>query len=286
MNVVTISGSPSPRSRSAWLTELVQARLETTSHALHRIIVRELPAQALMAADAGDPVLRKAVERAVAAQLVVVATPIYKAAYSGLLKLFLDLMPQDAFRGKRVLPIATGGSLAHMLALDYAVPHGGGMPLSILEETMNSYPTTRRNWLRLALAAVSLLGAALGAESGHAQAQPRELRIGYQKYGTLTILKSRGELEKRLAPQGIAVKWTEFPAGPQLLEGLNVGSIDFGTVGEAPPIFAQAAGADLVYVANQPPAPAGEAIVVRKDSPIATVADLKGRKIALNKARR
>ncbi len=110
-----------------------------------------------------------------------------------------------------------------------------------------------------------------------------ELRIGFQKYGTLTLLKARGDLEKRLAPLGITVRWTEFPAGPQLLEGLNVGSIDFGTVGEAPPIFAQAAGADLVYVANQPPAPAAEALIVPKDSPLRSLADLKGKKVVLNK---
>src|SRR5271163_792034 len=109
------------------------------------------------------------------------------------------------------------------------------------------------------------------------------LRIGYQKYGTLVLLKARGTLEKRLAPLHVQVWWTEFPAGPQLLEGLNVGSIDFGTVGEAPPIFAQAAGADLVYVGNEPAASAAEAIVVPKDSPIKTVAELKGKKVALNK---
>src|SRR5580704_17625909 len=109
------------------------------------------------------------------------------------------------------------------------------------------------------------------------------LRIGYQKYGTLVLLKARGSLEKRLAAMHVEVKWTEFPAGPQLLEGLNVGSIDFGTAGEAPPIFAQAAGADLVYVGNEPPASAGEAILVPKDSPIRTVAELKGKKVALNK---
>lgn len=109
------------------------------------------------------------------------------------------------------------------------------------------------------------------------------LRIGFQKYGTLTILKARGSLEKRLGAQGIDVKWTEFPAGPALLEGLNVGSIDFGTVGEAPPIFAQAAGANLVYVANEPPAPASEAIVVPKSSTLKSVAELKGKKVALNK---
>src|ERR1700685_384709 len=111
----------------------------------------------------------------------------------------------------------------------------------------------------------------------------RVIRIGYQKYGTLVLLKARGSLEKRLAPMHVAVKWTEFPAGPQLLEGLNVGSIDFGTVGEAPPIFAQAAGADLIYVGNEPAASAAEAIIVPKDSPIKTLADLKGKQVALNK---
>jgi sulfonate transport system substrate-binding protein len=109
------------------------------------------------------------------------------------------------------------------------------------------------------------------------------LRIGYQKYGTLVLLKARGSLEKRLAPLHVEVKWTEFPAGPQLLEGLNVGSIDFGTVGEAPPIFAQAAGADLVYVGNEPSAPAAEAIIVSKNSPIKSVSELKGKKVAVNK---
>ena len=111
---------------------------------------------------------------------------------------------------------------------------------------------------------------------------PGEVRIGYQKYGTLTLLKGRGTLEKRLAEKNVTVKWTEFPAGPVLLEGLNVGSIDFGTVGEAPPIFAQAAGASLVYVGNEPPSPASEAIVVPKGSALRTLADLRGKKIALN----
>ena len=109
------------------------------------------------------------------------------------------------------------------------------------------------------------------------------LRIGYQKYGTLVLLKAKGTLEKRLAAQGVDVQWTEFPGGPQLLEGLNVGSIDFGVTGETPPVFAQAAGADLLYVAYEPPAPHSEAILVPKDSPIKSVADLKGKKVALNK---
>jgi sulfonate transport system substrate-binding protein len=137
----------------------------------------------------------------------------------------------------------------------------------------------RRRALALAFAAAIGAGLPLAA---HAEA-PGELRIGYQKYGTLTLLKGRGTLEKRLAQKGVTVKWTEFAAGPVLLEGLNVGSIDFGTVGEAPPIFAQAAGADLVYVGNEPASPLSEAIVVPKGSAVRSVADLKGKKVALNK---
>jgi len=115
------------------------------------------------------------------------------------------------------------------------------------------------------------------------QAQSSVIRIGYQKYGTLNILKARGVLEESLKPQGVSVQWIKFPAGPQLLEALNTGSIDFGHTGEAPPIFAQAAGAPLVYVAHEPPDPKGEAIIVPKNSAIRDVAGLKGKKVALNK---
>lgn len=134
--------------------------------------------------------------------------------------------------------------------------------------------------LRRGVAALMALGLSLGVLS-HAQAE--SLRIGYQKYGTLVLLKAKGTLEKRLAAQGVTVQWTEFPGGPQLLEGLNVGSVDFGVTGETPPVFAQAAGADLVYVAYEPPAPTSEAILVPKDSPLKSVAELKGKKVALNK---
>lgn len=123
----------------------------------------------------------------------------------------------------------------------------------------------------------------LGALAQKANPSDNLIRIGYQKYGTLVLLKARGSLEKRMAAVHVEVQWTEFPAGPQLLEGLNVGSIDFGTVGEAPPIFAQAAGADLIYVGNEPSASAAEAIVVPKNSSIKNLTELKGKKIALNK---
>ncbi|BBP86113.1 MULTISPECIES: sulfonate ABC transporter substrate-binding protein [unclassified Pseudomonas] len=135
--------------------------------------------------------------------------------------------------------------------------------------------TLRRSLVALFAAAITF-----GAIT---QAQAETLRIGYQKYGTLVLLKAKGSLEKRLADQGIEVKWTEFPGGPQLLEGLNVGSIDFGVTGETPPVFAQAAGADLLYVAYEPPAPTSEAILVPKGSAIQSVKELAGKKVALNK---
>jgi sulfonate transport system substrate-binding protein len=109
------------------------------------------------------------------------------------------------------------------------------------------------------------------------------VRIGFQKYGTMNFLKAQGGLEEKLGKEGVKVEWTEFPGGPQLLEALNVGSIDIGHSGEAPPIFAQAAGTPLVYLAHEPPSPQGEAILVPQGSPIKSVADLKGKKVTLNK---
>ena len=131
----------------------------------------------------------------------------------------------------------------------------------------------------------ALLGAAAcGLFAAPTLAQERTLRIGFQKYGTLVLLKGRGTLDARLRGEGgVRVSWTEFPSGPALLEAMNVGAIDLGTVGEAPPIFAQAAGAPVLYVAHEPPAPRGEAILVQRDSPIRSVAELRGKKVAFNK---
>lgn len=138
-------------------------------------------------------------------------------------------------------------------------------------------------WTKTAVFSAVVMGAVAFSGCGQKQAETVTLNIGFQKYGVLPIVKARGTLETALKDQGVNVKWVEFPAGPQLLEGLNVGSVVIGESGEAPPIFAQAANANLVYVANQPAAPLAEALIVPKDSPIQTVQDLKGKRIALNK---
>ncbi|MBR0754268.1 sulfonate ABC transporter substrate-binding protein [Bradyrhizobium jicamae] len=136
-----------------------------------------------------------------------------------------------------------------------------------------------QRWITRAVLSISIVTAAVSASYG----QDKVVRIGYQKYGKLVLLKSKGTLDEKLKEIGYRAVWTEFPSGPPLLEALNVGAIDFGNTGEAPPVFAQAAGAPIQYVAYEPPAPKGEAILVPKDSPIKSVAELKGKKVALNK---
>jgi sulfonate transport system substrate-binding protein len=112
------------------------------------------------------------------------------------------------------------------------------------------------------------------------------LRIGYQKSSTLlTILKTRGTLEQLLAPLGVQVSWHEFSSGLPLLEALNIGGVDLSAdVADTVPVFAQAAGARLTYFAQEAPSPSAQAIVVRADSPLRSVADLKGKKVAVTKA--
>jgi aliphatic sulfonates family ABC transporter substrate-binding protein len=112
----------------------------------------------------------------------------------------------------------------------------------------------------------------------------KELRIGYQKVGALLIVKAQKALEQRFEPQGVSVRWVEFNFGPPLLEALAAGAIDYGYTGDAPPIFAQAAHANLLYAATIPTRGYGQAIVVPADSPIKDIAGLKGKKIAVAKA--
>lgn len=111
----------------------------------------------------------------------------------------------------------------------------------------------------------------------------RELRIGYQKFGNLGMLKARQSLEERFSQQGVSVLWSEFPAGPQLLHALQNNEIDFGATGEVPPILAQAQNSSLIYVAYEPPSPHSVAMVVAQDSPIYHCSDLRGKRIAVNR---
>ena len=121
MSVLLIAGSPAERSRSAALLDEAGRRLTRRGALVERLQIRNLSPQALLLADLGHPSIASAVRSVAQADVLVVATPVYKAAYSGVLKVFLDLLPQDAFKGKTVLPLATGGSPNHMLALDYAL---------------------------------------------------------------------------------------------------------------------------------------------------------------------
>lgn len=126
-------------------------------------------------------------------------------------------------------------------------------------------------------ASLALLGLATAAV-----ADPQALRIGYQKGSiALVLAKEHGLLEKHFGQT--KVQWIEFPAGPQMLEALNIGSLDIGSTGDIPPLFAQAAGADLVYIGAEPAKPSAEVILVKEDSALKHVTDLKGRKVALQK---
>lgn len=121
MSVLLIAASPTQPSRSAALLDAAGQRLQARGARVERLQLRDLDPRALLLADTKHPDIAAAVAQVAAAQVVVVATPVYKAAYSGLLKVFLDLLAQSALQGKTVLPLATGGSPHHMLALDYAL---------------------------------------------------------------------------------------------------------------------------------------------------------------------
>ena len=121
MSVLLIAGSPSERSRSAALLERVGHQLSQRGILVERLLIRDLSPQALLLADFGHPSVISAIAKVAHARAIVVATPVYKAAYSGVLKVLLDLLPQTALKDKTVLPLATGGGPNHMLALDYAL---------------------------------------------------------------------------------------------------------------------------------------------------------------------
>ena len=121
------------------------------------------------------------------------------------------------------------------------------------------------------------LAAALGTSPAAAAA--RQLRIGYQKSGSLALTRRQGVVEAALRPAGATVAWTEFPAGPPIMEALSAGAIDIGYAGDAPPVFAQAAGAELLYAAATPGG-SNAAILLPPGSTLQALGALKGRRVA------
>lgn len=141
----------------------------------------------------------------------------------------------------------------------------------------------RRAVLAALLVMVSVVQACATSTDPSRSRPPELVRIGYQKSSLLVLAKQQGTLEAPLRQRGVSIEWAEFPSGPALLEALNAGQLDLGYVGEAPPIFAQAASPDMVYVAVEQPSPKSEGIIVPKSSPITRIAELEGKSVALNK---
>src|SRR4051794_41050539 len=165
-----------------------------------------------------------------------------------------------------------------------STPHAGRTIIPVWQRTCDQVLRSgvamkRRDFFKLSVGATTI---ALLRSPASAQGGLKEIRIGYQKTGVLVIARQRATLEKHFAPQGIDVKWVEFSSGPPMMEAMNVGSVDYGAVGDSPPVFAQAAGAAIVYAAGQP-ITNGQGILVPKDSPIRSIADLKGKRIGFTK---
>lgn len=141
----------------------------------------------------------------------------------------------------------------------------------------------RRHVVAPALVAISALACGLGTSAWAQAPLPREVRIGFQKGSAVLVLARKQQVvENRLRQLGVSsIKWVEFQFGPPMLEALGAGAIDIGSVGDTPPVFAQAGGSDLVYAAATPSS--AHAVLVPRNSPIRTVADLKGKKVAFGK---
>jgi sulfonate transport system substrate-binding protein len=136
----------------------------------------------------------------------------------------------------------------------------------------------RREFLKLSFGSAALL-----ALPAHAEVLPKAIRIGTQKGGFFPAVRQRHTVEDAFKPLGIDIQWVDFQFGPPLLEAINVGSVDFGYVGDAPPIFAQAANARVRYAAAVKQDGSSQAIIVPQDSPIKTLADLRGKRIAFGR---
>lgn len=142
--------------------------------------------------------------------------------------------------------------------------------------------STSRRFVLTAIA-ITLLLSQFTAPAPAAESAPKEVRIGFQKAGLFPAVKQRGTIEAALKARGIGVKWVEFQFGPPILEAINTGNVDFGYTGDAPPIFAQVARANLLYVAAVPSKGYNQGIVVPDASPIKTLKDLKGKKVGFAK---
>src|SRR3954464_6459750 len=137
----------------------------------------------------------------------------------------------------------------------------------------------RRDFLKLSVGAAS---AAAVLPQARAQASVKEIRIGYQKTGVLVIARQQAVLEKKFAARQIGIKWIEFTSGPPLLEAMGTGNVDLGAVGDTPPIFAQAANANVLYVAGSR-ITNGQGILVPANSSVRTIAELKGKRVGFTK---
>lgn len=165
---------------------------------------------------------------------------------------------------------------------DSFVARGGSPILRLIQASRNNATVSYALAASRGRALLSLLAAALLACGGALADGPEEIRIGYQKSSiNLLVAKQLGLVERRFP--GARIKWTEFPAGPQLLEALGAGSLDFGMTGDTPPVFAQAAGTDVVYAGVEPPKPKSSAILVPPDSTVRDFAGLRGKRIAFQK---
>src|SRR5438105_10736359 len=140
-----------------------------------------------------------------------------------------------------------------------------------------------RNFLKVSVGTAAAAAFASRANAqGTSQGAVKEIRIGYQKNGVLVITRQQAALEKHFTAQGIEVKWIEFSSGPPMMEAMNVGGVHYGAVGDSPPVFAQAAGAAIVYAAGQP-ITNGQGILVPQNSPLRSIADLKGKRVGFTR---